>query len=124
MDWKEQLDELLEACAEAAQYERGQAELAANARRYETLRESFLNSLPRPIPVSERLPEDGRPVLCYAPGLCRIWSEDDGRERLVRSDLGQWLLTALNDDGWWRCYGTQLSPNDITHWLPLPPKPE
>lgn len=87
----------------------------------------------RPILVGERLPEIGAPVLCYVPNLHRIWSED-GRDpllvdagdpkHLLRSEQGQWLLLARDGDGWWRCHGTQLKHSDITHWLPLPPKPE
>lgn len=48
---------------------------------------------PVPIQVSERLPELGVPVLCYVPGLCRIWSEDgcdpiliDAADRRLKSE--------------------------------------
>jgi hypothetical protein len=56
---------------------------------------------PRPIPVSERLPEAGQRVLVFADGEWHsaVW--------------GDWV------DGYRETY----EPSS-THWLPIPPKPE
>ena len=57
----------------------------------------------RPIPVSERLPEDGVEVLAYD---------------------GNWWV-AVREDGRWEEPGSLgLQDVPVTHWLALPPKPE
>lgn len=76
---------------------------------------------PRPIPVSERLPEwiEGGKI---APLLAFGSIVDDEKESwhmaaCVRSKAGgSWWFEDCNGDG-----GDDLL---ITHWLPLPPKPE
>ncbi len=54
----------------------------------------------QPIPVSERLPEDGERVLLFVNTLRR------GKV---------WIDAYFDSSG---------TVNDVTHWLPLPPKPE
>lgn len=66
-----------------------------------------LREWPRWIPVTERLPESFVPVI-----VCR-----DGApgERIVEQgykDVGDW----------WKVYGTRTKR--VTHWMPLPYKPE
>lgn len=56
---------------------------------------------PRPIPVSERLPESPRVVLAFA---YDEWSSADFKNGMFAYD-GQILI-------------------NVTHWLPLPPKPD
>lgn len=62
---------------------------------------------PRPIPVSERLPQFDETVLAYEDGA--------GWLSLILEENGQWT----NSDTWWSDESTR-----ITHWMPLPPKPE
>jgi hypothetical protein len=63
---------------------------------------SAIQCWPRPIPVTERLPDEGLEVLAYdgswwvANRWCNRWEEPN-------------------------CHGLQDVP--VTHWLPLPPKP-
>ena len=56
------------------------------------------------IPVSERLPEDGKPVW-----VCTIWNEQHSGN--------------LTDDCWTGLF-RDFREGEITHWLPLPPNPE
>lgn len=74
---------------------------------------------PRPIPVSEKLPEIGIPVMCYVPGAFSYFENDP--KRIIPGC--SWLRLSRESDGWYRCYGTQFSPDSVTHWLPMPPKP-
>lgn len=62
---------------------------------------------PRQIPVSERLPEVGV--------LCLWWFQED------------WWIANLVDCGTYIDLGEEWHPikqGGVTHWLPLPPKPE
>jgi hypothetical protein len=63
---------------------------------------------PRPIPVSERLPNEGAGALW--------WSR------------GGWEIGILQRYDGELCYfdghGSTLLCNGVTHWLPLPPAPE
>lgn len=72
--------------------------------------DSFVRTWPRPIPVSERLPEPRTTVLVWPgylqnPGyqLGAYWPDDD--------EVSPWRSTD----------GDYLQS---THWLPLPPKPD
>jgi hypothetical protein len=56
------------------------------------------------IPVSERLPEDGKPVW-----VCTIWNEQH---------------SGFLIDGVWGGLFRDFREGEITHWLPLPPNPE
>ncbi len=64
---------------------------------------------PRPIPVSERLPENKdnswNPVFAYFPGE------------------GWVLANYYRDDGWWAERRDEFESIEPTHWLPLPPDP-
>lgn len=72
---------------------------------------------PRPIPVSERLPEDCSEVLVYI--------------EFARDGFGDWGVgSCLIGDWsiWGQCCQEEEGHEDekrtVTHWLPLPPKPE
>lgn len=57
------------------------------------------------IKVSDRLPEDGRPVLCATPD-------------------GMFILT-LSEDAWFENENHWLDRDEFpTHWQPLPPLPD
>jgi hypothetical protein len=72
---------------------------------------------PRPIPVSERLPKeadisidsDEQTVLCF-----------DGEEDC------EWACSVYCDGSFWARYPVPRTQRlaGVTHWLPLPPKPE
>lgn len=67
----------------------------------------------RPIPVSERLPKNEVGVLAYvhdgnlANWITACWDEHKQ----------QWFVDVHDSDCW-------RDPEYITHWLPLPPRPE
>lgn len=68
---------------------------------------------PRPIPVSERLPE----IVTdedFSPAFLAFCSRCPGWHLAFVCVDGAWTL--LDDDS--------IDPHTITHWLPLPPKPE
>lgn len=75
---------------------------------------AVLAAWPRPIPVSERLPEDNTEVLCYS--------------RKTLSGFRRWHFGMLprngTNDDWFDPTTGNYSLNDVTHWLPLPPKNE
>ena len=56
------------------------------------------------IPVSERLPEDGKPVW-----VCTIWNEQHSGN--------------LTDDCWTGLF-RDFREGEVTHWMPLPELPE
>jgi hypothetical protein len=58
------------------------------------------------IPVGERLPEDGVPVLC-------CWAETG------EIDKGQ-----IEGKGWWIDFQGYYGIDDVTHWCPFPAPPE
>jgi len=69
------------------------------------------NAWPSPIPLSERLPDEGAIVLWY---LCDqgIWESgyyDPQNKRYKPGRNGE---------------GAHLTTMRITHWMPMPPKPE
>ena len=63
-----------------------------------------LEAAQRWIPVSERLPEDGKPVW-----VCTIWNEQH---------------SGFLIDGVWGGLFRDFREGEITHWLPLPVLPE
>ena len=63
-----------------------------------------LEEAQRWIPVSERLPEDGKPVW-----VCTIWNEQH---------------SGFLIDGVWVGLFRDFREGEITHWMPLPPNPE
>ena len=69
-----------------------------------TARIAELEEKQRWIPVSERLPEDGKPVW-----VCTIWNEQH---------------SGFLIDGVWVGLFRDFREGEITHWLPLPPNPE
>jgi hypothetical protein len=66
-------------------------------------------SWPRPIPVSERLPDWVSPFLLYCA------ADDDS--------VGEWVAACRSRDGELYEYGGNELHGTPTHWLPLPPKP-
>lgn len=69
-----------------------------------------VEDLPRWIPVSERLPEDGQRVLCYDPCIC----EDDWIA-LVAFTGGKFVGESSD--------GQPMYDYEPTHWMPLPEPP-
>jgi hypothetical protein len=69
---------------------------------------------PRPIPVSERLPERDEEVMAFFQGgwWCVNILE-------YAKDNKHWFETTPNDGEPW-----MTLEDDATHWLPLPPPPE
>ena len=63
-----------------------------------------LEAQQRWIPVSERLPEDGKPVW-----VCTIWNEQH---------------SGFLIDGVWVGLFRDFREGEITHWMPLPELPE
>lgn len=63
---------------------------------------------PRPISMSERPPDVGKRVLAY-------WEEHD-----------RWLTLYWGGKKWDdnELESTELDSEEITHWLPIPPRPE
>ena len=76
--------------------------------------EKLRAQLPHWIPVKERLPEYGVRVLAtdmYEEDDCTgIWT----REEYPDDPDGCWI----DDRGWWHAF------DDVTHWMPLPDRPE
>ena len=77
--------------------------------------EKLRGQLPRWIPVTERLPEYGVRVLAtdmYEEDDCiGIWTR---KEYPDDPEDGCWI----DDRGWWHAF------DDVTHWMPLPDRPE
>ena len=77
--------------------------------------EKLRAQLPRWIPVEERLPEYGVRVLAtdmYEEDDCiGIWTR---KEYPDDPEDGCWI----DDRGWWHAF------DDVTHWMPLPDRPE
>ena len=69
-----------------------------------TARIAELEEKQRWIPVSERLPEDGKPVW-----VCTIWNEQH---------------SGFLIDGVWVGLFRDFREGEITHWMPLPKLPE
>jgi len=77
---------------------------------------------PRPIPVTERLPEVGDSVMVFAP--------------VTSFKRPIWFAAALSEEGFWWSWtayqelpylhnkGKRLELHFVTHWLPMPPVPE
>lgn len=91
-----------------------------------------METWPRPIPVSERLPEPGEDVLTYG----QLLPDESNREPGDFETIGLWNIQGYRlctydqhgnfvsqDD---RFYNSPLYDGDftVTHWLPMPPKPE
>lgn len=72
---------------------------------FEVLLDPLPPTWPRAIPVSERLPDRHTFVLAWQP-LNDCWAERE------------W------DECVWRTVEGYIVDEKITHWLPLPPKPE
>ena len=84
--------DLFNACAEISRLRKRIEELESeNAR---------LKDAQRWIPVSERLPEDGKPVW-----VCTIWNEQH---------------SGFLIDGVWVGLFRDFREGEITHWMPLP----
>lgn len=66
-----------------------------------------LDVLPRWIPVTERLPEDGKNVIVFVRSCADWWTMD-----IDWCVNGHWVINA--DDEW----------HNITHWMPLPSVPK
>lgn len=75
-------------------------------------RNALLKSIPRWIPVTERLPEAGADVLVMFPNNMAVASRD----------MGEWVVNS--GDGW--CTDVNLSDDEKepTHWMPLPTPPK
>ena len=71
---------------------------------YAVARIAELEEKQRWIPVSERLPEDGKPVW-----VCTIWNEQHSGN--------------LTDDCWTGLF-RDFREGEVTHWMPLPELPE
>lgn len=101
-------DDLAEA---ADRLENQNAHIAALQQEIETLR----GQVSRWIPVEERLPEYGVRVLAtdmYEEDDCiGIWTR---KEYPDDPEDGCWI----DDRGWWHAF------DDVTHWMPLPDRPE
>ena len=90
-------------CRDAFDYEEEIAELQdANTELHSRIAE--LEEKQRWIPVSERLPEDGKPVW-----VCTIWNEQH---------------SGFLIDGVWVGLFRDFREGEITHWMPLPKLPE
>lgn len=74
------------------------------------LAEDAIACWPRPIPVSERLPSEQGDYLCFA--------------RKQRGSYQIWRMGFFIPDSGWEDAVSGYSLRDVTHWLPLPPKPE
>ncbi len=74
---------------------------------------------PRPVPVSERLPELDVRVLAAAPDQWDGWQivQRNGYMAKANEDEGNPHYSHWVDD-------VDIVVKRITHWLPLPPKPE
>lgn len=77
--------------------------------------EKLRGQVPRWIPVEERLPEYGVRVLAtdmYEEDDCTgIWTREEYPDD---PEDGCWI----DDRGWWHAF------DDVTHWMPLPDRPE
>ena len=100
-------DDLAEA---ADRIENQNAHIAALQQEIEKLRAQ----LPRWIPVKERLPEYGVRVLATdmyeGDDYTGIWT----REEYKDDADGCWY----DEHGWWHAF------DDVTHWMPLPDRPD
>lgn len=65
------------------------------------------SQVPRWIPVTERLPEDGENVIVFVRSCADWWTMD-----IDWCVNGHWVINA--DDEW----------HNITHWMPLPSAPK
>lgn len=80
--------------------------------------EEFVRTWPRPIPVSDQMPSDGQRALAYVPDVSAD-GRDDGYWISATWAGGRWLDGGLDRDG----DETYERPQDVTHWLPMPPRP-
>lgn len=72
--------------------------------------EKHFDTWPRPIPVSEKLPDPGETVLAFMSEL--------------RGGAGRyWYLAQISDSGQWIEIPSAIAA-DVTHWLPLPGDPK
>lgn len=82
---------------------------------------------PRPIPVSERLPEDGDEIMAFRTwqippyGEAGQWIAGEFHKEPARFVL-DWVDSDGGDEFCWIV--DSPSKRNITHWLPMPPKPE
>lgn len=118
MEAEQLIDELIFAAREAAGYECPEKERLENERVLAEVRSKVLAMLPRPIPVSERLPGGDQIVLAFG-----------ANDVTVGGESPEWYRGYLAPKGWF----TNESPDpdessmellNVTHWLPLPPAPE
>ena len=76
--------------------------------------EKLMGKVPRWIPVEERLPEYGVRVLATdmyeGDDYTGIWTREEDKDDAD----GCWY----DDHGWWHAI------DDVTHWMPLPDRPE
>lgn len=82
---------------------------------------------PHPIPVSERLPEDGDEIMAFCTwqippyGEAGQWIAGEFHKEPARFVL-DWVDSDGGDEFCWIV--DSPSKRNITHWLPMPPKPE
>jgi hypothetical protein len=75
---------------------------------YETV-QAAKSEWPRPIPVTERLPDDGEEYLAY------------GLE--IKRKVSEWYIGIFMSDEGWVDASSEHSLDNVTHWLPLPLAP-
>lgn len=80
--------------------------------------EDLANDWPRPIPVSERLPEVGQDVLAFGRSV-NLWSSPG----TVSNNERKWFSAGWDGEVWEVNYAESLQLTDVAHWLPLPPSP-
>lgn len=74
--------------------------------------DALLKSLPRWIPVTERLPETGHDVLVKFPQNMAVAS----------IDIGEWVVNS--GDGWCTDINLAGGEKNPTHWMELPEPPK
>lgn len=78
------------------------------------------------ISVKERLPEDGKNVLCRIEKECMYYDDAGGEVFVMDSFVIEGHYRKGKYKGWYRAVAPDIGSytNNVTHWMPLPEPPK